>query len=349
MQFNKFTLTALVLSLFLVFTSMRTALAQGGLKTIDAPEGGTIVYGQVEGAATKAQAMGTVLRAVHNQCGERPKVGRLFNASGTNSVAVFFTVARHPPGQKPIPVAGMVIASESTRGHIEAALVTDSAERFGSTVNPMLTRLFSVWNPGGVGPSEYPKSSSLVAGPAPLRTVVLADRSASVGVPDGWRLDPRSAYGTLGVIGPNGESAKLNMARIAVDPNDPGLRRLQQSGIRTDTSGKIVYPWSSNLVQAFPNLFQQFWALNNVRLTSSNYRLTELEPVAMPGGQQGVHAMGYVDLNGKGMQEMNVLLFTSSRMQGTYLVSIFITLLPKEVADRQRATMGAVLASFTVK
>ena len=348
MQFGKSIHSAFVLSLLIVFVGMEITPAQGALNTINFPQGGTIVYGRVDGVNTKAAAMGVVLRAVHNQCGEKPRVGRLFNANGTNSVAVFFTVDRHPQGQKPIPVAGMVIASESSPGHVEAALVTDSAERFGSTVNPMLTRLFSVWHPAGAGPSESPRAGSSSAGPASLRTVVLPDRSASVGVPDSWRLDPKSAGGTLGVNGPHGESAKLNLTRMAVDPNDPGLRQLQRGGIRTNTSGKIVYPWSSNLVQAFPNLFQQFWALNNVRLTASNYRLTNLQPVALSAGQQGVQATGYVDLDGRGMQEMNALLFTSSRVQGTYLVRIFITLLPRDVADRERATMGAVLASFKV-
>ena len=93
--------------------------------------------------------MGKVLRVVHNNCGEKPQVGKVFKVRGTNSDAVFFTVVNHPQGNK--QVAGMVIATPSGPNRMEAALVSDDAARFGSTVNPMLTKLFSEWHPGGAG------------------------------------------------------------------------------------------------------------------------------------------------------------------------------------------------------
>ena len=55
---------------------------------------------------------------------------------GTDSDAVFFTVVNHPQGNK--QVAGLVIAAPSGSNQMEAALVSDDAARFGSTVNPML-------------------------------------------------------------------------------------------------------------------------------------------------------------------------------------------------------------------
>ena len=102
------------------------------------PQGGNIVYGVVGGATTQAEAMGKVLRVVHNNCGEKPQVGKVFKVRGTNSDAVFFTVVNHPQGNK--QVAGMVIATASGPNRMEAALVFDDAARFGSTVNPMLTQ-----------------------------------------------------------------------------------------------------------------------------------------------------------------------------------------------------------------
>ncbi len=65
--------------------------------------------------------MAKVLRNVHNNCGERPQVGRVFKVRGTNSDAVFFTVVNHPQGNK--QVAGMLIAAPTGPNQVEAALV----------------------------------------------------------------------------------------------------------------------------------------------------------------------------------------------------------------------------------
>src|SRR5580658_8476592 len=121
--------------------------AQGALKTIDNPKGGKIVYGQVGGATSEAGAMGTVLRAIHSQFGDRPNVGKIFRVHGTNSVAAFFNVVKRNQGNGQL--AGLVIASSFGAGHVEAAMMSDDAGRFGSTINPMLNQLFSVWHPAG--------------------------------------------------------------------------------------------------------------------------------------------------------------------------------------------------------
>lgn len=94
--------------------------ARAGLKTVEGPQGGTIVYGHVESATSQAGAIGFVLRSVHNQCGERPKVGQPFQVRGTRSVAVFFTVTRRAQGDGKA-VAGLVIAADGAPGQVEAA------------------------------------------------------------------------------------------------------------------------------------------------------------------------------------------------------------------------------------
>ena len=136
-----------LLWLFFVAGSASTPRAQTPLKTIKNPQGGIIIYGLVDGASSQAAAMSQILRNVHNSCGEKPQVGELFKVRGTNSVAVFFTVVNHPAGNE--PVAGMLIAAPTGPHQVEAALVSDDARRFGSTVNPMLNTLFGEWHPGG--------------------------------------------------------------------------------------------------------------------------------------------------------------------------------------------------------
>src|SRR5271165_5707084 len=88
--------------------------------------------------------MAAVLHSLHTQYGDRPQVGKVFHVRGTNSVAVFFTLVKRNQGNT--KVAGMLIASKAS-DHVEAALVTDDAARFGTTINPMLVTLFKVWHP----------------------------------------------------------------------------------------------------------------------------------------------------------------------------------------------------------
>jgi hypothetical protein len=176
----------LAIAIWLSLSAPSGALA---LETIEMPHGaGTIVYGPVANATTPAAAMGKVLRTVHQSCQDRPQVGKVFRVRNSDSFAVFFTVVNHPQGDK--HVAGLLIASAAGSGGVEAALVSDEASRFGNSVNPMLTRLFGVWHPGGAAaatPARNAPAATRHSGPAAkLHTVTTSDNSASIGIPDGW-------------------------------------------------------------------------------------------------------------------------------------------------------------------
>jgi hypothetical protein len=328
----------------MVFVAMgsHSARAQSALKTIDNPQGGKIVYGRPDGVASQAAAMSTLLRMVHNNCDERPLIGKVFRARGTNSAAVFFTVVNHARGDRPI--AGLVIASLSGPNGVEAALISDDAARFGSTVNPMLAQLFAVWRPGG-GAAQPPGTAAGArsAPPAALHPVTAADNSASVGIPDGWQA--KGSQGTMLVSGPNGESVGLDYTRLAADPNGPGQRQFQRYG--NNNSGKIIYPANVDLPRAFPDLFQEFWRVNGGHPTG--LQIAHAEQVPGPPGQRCAHVTGYVNLSGMQgeMEEMNALLCTTTPgPMGNYLVMLSMALLPPAVADKERATVGAILASF---
>jgi len=319
-----------------------SAPAQTPLKTIEPAGGGKIVYGQVDGATNQAAAMSAVLHIVHQNCGDKPQVGKVFKVRGTDSVAAFFTTAKCSTGSK--PVAGLVIATEASPKHIEAALVSDDAARFGKTINPLLTKLFGLWHPGGTSSSSGSATGASWAPPAALHLFTASDRSASVGVPDGWQA--KGQQGTMMVTGPHGETVGLDLTRMAIDPSNPMQRRLQQGGLRSNNSGKIVYPANVNLVRAFPDIFQQFWRMNGANPT--NLQIAHSEQMPGSQGQRCAHVTGHVDLSGKGaVVELNsVLCTTPPASGGTYLVMLSLSFLAPEIADKERATMGAILASF---
>ena len=351
---------SLILCLFLGGICAPMAPAQTKLKSIDNPQGGKIIYGPVDGATTQAGAMSSVLRTVHNNCGERPQVGRLFKVRGTNSVAVFFTVVNHPQGNK--QVAGMLIAAPSGPNKIEAALVSDDAARFGSTVNTMLNRLFSEWHPGGdAAPASASTGKSPVqapgaatgasSGPAPkLHTVTAPDNSVSIGIPDGWTMDPHSSGGVIVVTGPQGELIALGMGKTGVDPTHPWQRNFARMGGKP-LPGQPVYPYHGNLVTAFPDLFQA-WRRSN-GLGPAKLQVDKIDPMPPPQGsplgrgEECVIASGHLDPDGKGMRTFNDMMCAALPLDwGGHSITLNHSLFPDSLVEKETPTFHAMLSSW---
>ncbi|MFZ1129791.1 MAG: SHOCT domain-containing protein [Terriglobales bacterium] len=322
-------------------------VAQAGLKTIDPPQGGKIVYGQVEGQTTEAGAMGAVLRSLHTQLGDRPQVGKLFQVRGTQSVAAFFSVNKRNQGGGQI--AGLIIAAKAASNRVEAALVSDDAARFPKTLGPMMKTLFGVWHP--LASNGAPASASNA--PAPLHPITLADRSASVGLPDGWQLVPNmSMGGTIVANGPHGESVELGIPFLAGDTNNPSVQRTMQTlrngGLRNTMYAKaIYYPYGGDMAKTFVYFIQ------NVRrqagLPQASYNFASVTPV--PGAQQRcVHMVGTSNMgDGKGEREFSsVFCTTPPNRFGTWSSSAYMTSAPLQVAASERATLGAIMQSFNV-
>ncbi len=325
------------------------APAQGGLKTIDQPGGGTITYGQVTGQTTEAGAMGAIFRSLHQQLGDRPQVGKLFQVHGTQSVAAFFSVTKKNQGN--MRLAGLIIATKVTSDHVEAALVTDEASRFPKTLSPMMKTLFAEWHPLAVGASGGGGSS---APAAQLHTVVLQDHSASIGLPEGWKIVPNmSMGGTIVAIGPNGESAEMGTAFLANDPNNPfvaqTIRQLRAGQLRnTAYANATYYAFGGDMAQTFVFMMQNL--RHRANLPQARYNFSSVTPVQAPPGERCVHMVGTGDMNdGKGAREFNgVYCATPPNRTGGWMSLAYTTMAPMAVAAKERATLGAILQSFNV-
>ncbi len=325
------------------------------LTTLSAPQGGVIVYGQVSGVATQAAAMGKILRNVHDNCGEKPEVGKVFRFRGTDSVGVFFTATNHPGGNK--RVAGLVIATQTGARSVEAALVSDDASRFGRTVNPMLQQLFSAWHPGSVAAATGREGTGpgvgdghLAAVPA-LRKITLPDTSASVSLPAGWRIAPPSGGGYMNIAGPNNEILQYFGSILATDPNNPQVRQLQamngQYGVRyVDT--KIYCPYGGDLAKAFVYIYQQHQ--RQQRLPVTQFTITKTEPAAPQSSYRTVHIVGKAQFTPQSVPtEFEALHYEMPPLGGgSYYSVFFVSFIPLQQADRTRSTVHAILQSYSV-
>lgn len=346
--YNRFFATAV--SLF----SMASAFAApSALKTINTPQGGQIVYGQVDGAASEAAAMGAVLRTVHDQFGDKPEVGKIFRVHGTSSVAVFFTVLRRNQGNR--PWAGMAIASTFAAGHIEAAVISDDATRFGATINPMLNQLFGAWRPAGSAPPSAATASTTPASKiAPLHQYVLPDKSAAVSLPEGWKVLPGSGGGTIMTEGPNGEGVSLGFPLRAFNSSDPRVQKtmqwaLQGTGRNTGYAKALYYPYGGDLAKTFVDLLQM--RRSKTGEAPLSMQITKENSVQVSGSMRCAQMSGEMDAHdGKGLLEFNSVFCQGplSPTIGSYNNVAYHTAVPIKLADQERATMGAIMASFTV-
>jgi len=338
-----------------VVCSIAVAAAQSGLKTINPPTGGKIVYGQVDGQTTEAGAMGAVLRSLHQSLGEKPQVGKLFQVHGTESVAVFFSVTRHDqgPAKGPLQVGGLLIATKVSNDHVEAALVTDDASRFQKTLPGLMKTLMAVWHPlAGSGAGSAPASGG---GPvAPLKQIVLQDRSASISLPEGWQLSPTaSAMGTIVASGPNGEIVSLGLAFLAADTNNPRvqqtMRTVQAGGLRnTVYATALYYPYGGDPGRTFVDVLHHAQQRSGNQL--ADYHLTSVTPAESGPRQRCFNIQGTADFHdGKGTREMNALYCVSPPSpMGNWGSLVYAWSAPLAVAAKERATLSAILQSFNV-
>jgi len=337
------------LTLFLSLALVAVLAPAQGLKTINPPQGGKIVYGQVAGQTTEAGAMGAVLHSLHTQLGDRPQVGKLFQVHGTESVAAFFSVTKKNQGGAQI--GGLIIVTKVTSDHVEAALVTDDAARFPKTLQPMMKTLFAAWHP--LETARNAGSSGSVP-PAQLHQITLQDRSASIGLPDGWHIVPNmSMMGTIVANGPAGETAELGITFLSSDTNNPFVQRTMQqlrAGQLRNTAyaNATYYPYGQDLAKTFVYMIQT--VRHKAGLPAATYNFASVTPVPGSAQERCVHLTGTGDMgDGKGPRELNGLYCaTPPNRTGGWLSEAYMTMAPMQVAAKERATLGAVMQSFSV-
>jgi hypothetical protein len=249
-------------------------------------------------------------------------------------------------------VAGLLIAAPSGPQQIDAAMVSDDAARFRSTVNPMLNRLFSEWHPGGAAsstPTSGPAAGAHSGLAGKLHTVTAADNSVSIGVPEGWALDPGSSHGTVIAKGPQGEVVTFGMMRNAVDSSSQWQQNFWRMGGRP-IPGTILYPYHGNLTRAFPDLVQAWRRAGG--LGPAKLQVEKIDqvppPQGSPQGEECVNVKGQLDPDGNGMRswaEMMCATLPANEWRG-YMVIRHQSLFPNSLADQQKPTVQAMIPTL---
>ncbi len=324
--------------------------ADTGLKTIDNPGGGQIIYGPLDDQSSLQNAMIAMLRDIHGHFGNRPEIGRFFQTRGSDSLATFFTVTAKNQGGK--RVAGLVIVAMPSGNKPAAAVLFDDAERFGKTMNPMMKKLNELWH------VDAPKGTQPAAGTAPAKSAPVQelhetrfpDNSGTIGLPTGWKID-NAHGGAVATSGPNGEFVAVGLIHTMLDPSNQqgqGLIKYETNQGRRPVPPQFsVYPFGRDLVDAFMAYQKQAAERSNLPVPT----LTVTSKTKTPPNQftaDGVTVIGDLDMHdGKGPLTSLILIGAMKRVgPAEWGMTVTRVSAPKRLAAEEWSTLLAIANSM---
>jgi hypothetical protein len=361
---------------FAAWSQTAGAQSNNGVMVINNPGGGTIAYAQMPGQHTLQGALGKVLQYAHSRFGARPQISRVMRGSDGNSLAVIFTVKS--PGQGNQEIAGLAFVAVSPSGPGKGAVLTDQADRFRSTVGPVLKRLQSGAGLSGTGSSpgsaaanaqapapespaapaptntasgsETPAAAGLPAKgrpaaasavpAAPLHETPFPDGSGSIGLPDGWTITGAHA-GEVTAIGPAPATLHFDWQIPAIDQNDPRSRGLMRPGT---AAGFVEIPDGTDAASTFKLALTQF-----LQKHGKSPPTIEIVDSKQVGPREALVSarMGAVDGHGPTIALVDIGIGPSDN-QAAYLITLYIISFPQELAQQSQATVVAMLHSYKV-
>jgi len=319
---TSFRISGAAAALILAITSAHAQPSNGsgnGFTTVNAPGGGQYIYGPFTGKGSMSDAVLYMLRNIHQYFGNRPELGKFVQSRDGTQTAAFFGVNAKGAAEK--PMTGLFIVARSADGSASGAVVFDESARFAASEPGMMKALYSVWHPAGINAAsatETPQTSAAAtrAGTsgdvaAPLAQTSGGDGSASIGLPEGWKIVSLNG-GAISVAGPNGEMVNLG-----------------------------------GVFQGYPvgsDLFESYVAISN-RLRAANGKpaatYTVLERTTLPGN--AIQVILKVDLNdGVGPRRGSLRL----GRWGAQAMSVDGSNLPERLVERESATLLAVIHSY---
>jgi len=314
-----------------------------GLKTIDNPGGGQIVYGSVAGQTTPQGAMAAGLRYAHGSFGDRPKIGTIFQSKDGETFGVAFSLTAVKLGNKPI--SGLVMVSMATGSDPQAAVLYDEKGRFLKTQPEMLHTLSKIWAAAAGTPSNSPSggSPSHESGPQPLHVQSGGDGSAKLAIPADWHITG-VAGGQITAEGPHGETVALAILYQGI--HDPSLKSNLQRFSAPNAPDALTYSIGGNIFNAYASLSNQIRRINHKQAATFTY----ISSTKLPGSQTSTATQFIYDVDfndGKGPRSASARVIENFYPNSpTWMMSVDTSSIPKAYVDAEQKTVYAIINSF---
>jgi hypothetical protein len=328
-------------------TTFSPACGKDSQKVINNPGGGQVSYGPIGTQPSVQAAMGEMLRRLHNQYGNRPQVGRLFQDRSGQSLSAFFNVA----GKGGQPIAGLIIVSIAPGTPASGAVISDDAQRFPQTFNSLLQRLTAEWS-ASAAPSRGSAGVPAVAAVAELHPVNFPDNSGSVSLPSGWQLKS-ARMGGMEAGGPNGETLLFGLYIPVIDPTNPQARymmNMETQGGRVPLPGLYVaIPYGTDPGRAYISAATQL--AQKLKRPAPTINITK----TTDGPSQGQMIAKIIEADvdnhdGKGLMALSVQLQIVPPLAdpSNWGMMVYEASVPKPLFAEETPTLLAVAKSYHV-
>ena len=332
-------------TLSILATLAATAHSQTTLVKVKDPSGGTISCGPIEGAKSAPAAIGAVLRGYHHDYGAKPQVGRFFQDPGHQTVGTFFLVDGRRAGHGQLE--GLLIVTTAGTAAPNVAVLTDTPDHFGQSLRPMLQKLNATWHP--VPPSA---TGAPVARQMDLNQQPFSDRSGSIGVPDGWRIDSSRA-GSVLMSGPDGEKLHFGAGFTVLDPNAPGVQqqvgRLTRGGMMPLPGAYLCAPYQGDIRSNFNLVMQEIAQKRHVQPATIDIKGANQNE--LDGGAKGAEFFGTIDTHdgaGPRYVDFQWRMQPYARSQSAWNLQISEVDLPNSVAKQDLPVVAAIMRSYSL-
>lgn len=333
-----------------------------GIKTVDVPGAGHIMYGPLAGQLTPQSAIGRVLQVVSQHCGERPEITKILKADSGNILAAFFNVsAKNQDGRK---LSGLVIASAPKSSPASAVLLYDDASRFPTSFDTLFKRLQQelAASPSALGPpasssfsaassgSSSGSPSSLPAAAAPaaaLQPFQFPDGTGVIGLPAGWNVSSARKADIL-AKGPSGEVLRFGLFVSIVDPRDARSSTLGPIRNGTGPGDFLAIPFNADAVAAFKSASAQLAMKAHRQPATLN--IAKVQQVPTSGGGRIFLYSGEVDSHdGQGAVYFVSRVIMSAQMSlGSWAMTIYQVNIPKQLYAQEANTIAHIFQSYNV-
>ncbi len=309
---------------------------QSDFKMVDNPGGGQFAYGTLTGQTSLSSGMVSMLRQVHARFGEKPQIGKLFQARDGSSLATFFTLSAKSIGGK--QVTGLVIVSMHKGQTPQGAAIYDFADHFVQSEPSLLQALSSAWSGMGSGGSGGASASGQTQSIAPIHEVTGGDNSAYISMPEDWHLESVSG-GSLVAVGPHGERVGLGLLYQGIAP----------SAARSawGPPAKLICPLTSDLFNAYVSVMNQ--VRRNNHAPPASFQLISQKQLPSDGGPvPPVQAIFTVDLNdGIGPRKASARIGAMHVANlPTWAMTVSTSNIPLKYVDAETPLLRAMLATY---
>ena len=180
---------------------------------------------------------------------------------------------------------------------------------------------------------SFSSASTSAAASSTLKTVWTSDKTASVGLPDGWKL-VKGANGFIYVTGPNDD--RINLGDLVLAINAP-------AGTSISGDVRLAMPFSTSLKDKFTTIIQTGAKLSGAPVPQLTY--ASQSPTRLP---MCARLLGSMDAGGQARKFEAIMCSLRPDYLGYYKNILFTANIPANRVTQDRSLVEQIVMSYRI-